>query len=116
MTRRPPRPTRYETLFPYTTLFRSRDGGARGRDADLPRLRAAARAARRRDRAPGAREPGHARGRAPPPPARRAPPRAAGAARAPDAVGARAALAPPRPPLGARLPGRPLPRPGRAAR
>src|SRR5437762_2732486 len=48
--------------------------------------------------------------------ARRAPPRAAGAARAPDAAGARAALAPPRPPRGARLPGRPLPGPGRAAR
>src|SRR3546814_8174948 len=27
MIRRPPRSTRTDTLFPYTTLFRSRDGG-----------------------------------------------------------------------------------------
>src|SRR3546814_6045500 len=32
MIRRPPRSTRTDTLFPYTTLFRSEDfGGARGR-------------------------------------------------------------------------------------
>src|SRR5881396_4450487 len=30
MIRRPPRSTRYETLFPYTTLFRSGGGAARG--------------------------------------------------------------------------------------
>src|SRR3546814_18421864 len=28
MIRRPPRSTRTDTLFPYTTLFRSKDGGA----------------------------------------------------------------------------------------
>src|SRR3546814_10203935 len=31
MIRRPPRSTRTDTLFPYTTLFRSADGPARGR-------------------------------------------------------------------------------------
>src|SRR3546814_3094787 len=31
MLRRPPRSTRTDTLFPYTTLFRSADGGGRGR-------------------------------------------------------------------------------------
>src|SRR3546814_10086993 len=31
MIRRPPRSTRTDTLFPYTTLFRSRDRGAPGR-------------------------------------------------------------------------------------
>src|SRR3546814_7134403 len=31
MIRRPPRSTRTDTLFPYTTLFRSRGRGARGR-------------------------------------------------------------------------------------
>src|SRR3546814_6242196 len=30
MIRRPPRSTRTDTLFPYTTLFRSRSGGGRG--------------------------------------------------------------------------------------
>src|SRR3546814_3177727 len=30
MIRRPPRSTRTDTLFPYTTLFRSRAGGAEG--------------------------------------------------------------------------------------
>src|SRR3546814_11942221 len=30
MTRRPPRSTRTDTLFPYTTLFRSRDVGGDG--------------------------------------------------------------------------------------
>src|SRR3546814_18188774 len=39
MTRRPPRSTRTDTLFPYTTLFRSRDrepiAGARGIDLHL---------------------------------------------------------------------------------
>src|SRR5437016_3083390 len=83
-----------------------RDGPAGGGHADLSRLRAAARAARCRDPPAGRPEPGHGRGRAPPPPARRAPAGAAGAPRAPDAVGARAALASPRPALGPRLPGR----------
>src|SRR3546814_11676169 len=49
MIRRPPRSTRTDTLFPYTTLFRSRDHG-RGR-ADLLRehpLLAGRRQARRR--------------------------------------------------------------------
>src|SRR3546814_5296430 len=32
MIRRPPRSTRTDTLFPYTTLFRSRDDGHRGPD------------------------------------------------------------------------------------
>src|SRR3546814_16373252 len=31
MIRRPPRSTRTDTLFPYTTLFRSRGGGRGGR-------------------------------------------------------------------------------------
>src|SRR3546814_7911202 len=31
MIRRPPRSTRTDTLFPYTTLFRSRDGRLQGR-------------------------------------------------------------------------------------
>src|SRR3546814_10096901 len=32
MIRRPPRSTRTDTLFPYTTLFRSADGAALGRE------------------------------------------------------------------------------------
>src|SRR3546814_7562708 len=36
MIRRPPRSTRTDTLFPYTTLFRSRRGGG-GADRPLPR-------------------------------------------------------------------------------
>src|SRR3546814_4269115 len=36
MIRRPPRSTRTDTLFPYTTLFRSRQGAAA---ADVPRHR-----------------------------------------------------------------------------
>src|SRR5210317_1666126 len=32
MIRRPPRSTRYPTLFPYTTLFRSGDGGVQAVD------------------------------------------------------------------------------------
>src|SRR3546814_6634217 len=46
MIRRPPRATRTDTLFPYTTLFRSRLGGERRRcpraAADRPRLSVAA--------------------------------------------------------------------------
>src|SRR3546814_12225682 len=44
MIRLPPRSTRTDTLFPYTTLFRSRRGGGAGRDdrAGARRLRAAA--------------------------------------------------------------------------
>src|SRR3546814_11003252 len=41
MIRRPPRSTRTDTLFPYTTLFRSLAGGDRGRgpaQAAAPRL------------------------------------------------------------------------------
>src|SRR3546814_13389526 len=38
MSRRPPRSTRTDTLFPYTTLFRSSDGGLR-RHLDLARPR-----------------------------------------------------------------------------
>src|SRR3546814_13018925 len=34
MTRRPPRSTRTDTLFPYTTLFRSIDGASLTTDAD----------------------------------------------------------------------------------
>src|SRR3546814_6775238 len=34
MIRRPPRPTRTDTLFPYTTLFRSRLAERQGADAD----------------------------------------------------------------------------------
>src|SRR3546814_14527822 len=33
MIRRPPRSTRTDTLFPYTTLFRSRQGGSAGLEA-----------------------------------------------------------------------------------
>src|SRR5213075_3602780 len=36
MIRRPPRSTQQGTLFPYTTLFRSRRAGRRGRLALLP--------------------------------------------------------------------------------
>src|SRR3546814_5963646 len=35
MIRRPPRSTRTDTLFPYTTLFRSRTGGIRPWDRSL---------------------------------------------------------------------------------
>src|SRR3546814_3223387 len=37
MIRRPPRATRTDTLFPYTTLFRSPVGNAAGRDRDVRR-------------------------------------------------------------------------------
>src|SRR3546814_3593959 len=37
MIRRPPRSTRTDTLFPYTTLFRSERGHARGGDLALDR-------------------------------------------------------------------------------
>src|SRR3546814_6384330 len=49
MIRRPPRSTRTDTLFPYTTLFRSsRDSGSHGRqDAQEPHPRSRG---RRRDR------------------------------------------------------------------
>src|SRR3546814_10361830 len=39
MIRRPPRSTRTDTLFPYTTLFRSDDGRIRTADADGRRRR-----------------------------------------------------------------------------
>src|SRR3546814_15356282 len=38
MRRRPPRATRTDTLFPYTTLFRSAQFGQRRSDAGLPHL------------------------------------------------------------------------------
>src|SRR3546814_18571075 len=37
MIRRPPRSTRTDTLFPYTTLFRSREGALADGDPALPR-------------------------------------------------------------------------------
>src|SRR3546814_2510272 len=46
MIRRPPRSTRTDTLFPYTTLFRSRGAGKGHRDRRVP-----ARRRRRSDRA-----------------------------------------------------------------
>src|SRR3546814_1389853 len=59
MIRRPPRSTRTDTRFPYTTLFRSTGArGARGRRADRGALRSA-RDGRRRRRPP----PGHLAGR-----------------------------------------------------
>src|SRR3546814_9959037 len=48
MIRPPPRATRTDTLFPYTTLFRSHGGGGRG---DVPPHHSAARPARRLGRA-----------------------------------------------------------------
>src|SRR3546814_5432669 len=42
MIRRPPRSTRTDTLFPYTTLFRSDDGGGGHQDGGLRRHRHAA--------------------------------------------------------------------------
>src|SRR3546814_1449335 len=40
MIRRPPRSTRTDTLFPYTTLFRSRPAARRDERGRLPRLHA----------------------------------------------------------------------------
>src|SRR3546814_17965113 len=42
MIRRPPRSTRTDTLFPYTTLFRSRKGRPMGEKAEIRLFRAAA--------------------------------------------------------------------------
>src|SRR3546814_11707136 len=42
MIRRPPRSTRTDPLFPYTTLFRSEGGGHRGRDSARETLRVGA--------------------------------------------------------------------------
>src|SRR3546814_4088660 len=39
MIRRPPRSTRTDTLFPYTTLFRSVSGGRPAQDVGSPRKR-----------------------------------------------------------------------------
>src|SRR3546814_19305848 len=39
MIRRPPRSTRTDTLFPYTTLFRSKRAGGTSRNAESPDLR-----------------------------------------------------------------------------
>src|SRR3546814_13089318 len=38
MIRRPPRSTRTDTLFPYTTLFRSRGAAGAGRDRGLEQV------------------------------------------------------------------------------
>src|SRR3546814_4109321 len=55
MIRRPPRSTRTDTLFPYTTLVRSRRGRRRGASASQGRrLRGAPRAAAGRQSAPRA--------------------------------------------------------------
>src|SRR3546814_4672934 len=48
MIRRPPRSTRTDTLFPYTTLFRSADFGAR--DAGVALIQCADRARREQER------------------------------------------------------------------
>src|SRR3546814_15394248 len=49
MIRRPPRSTRTDTLVPYTTLFRSRSGGAVSQgEGDRPDLRAGGAGADRR--------------------------------------------------------------------
>src|SRR3546814_4387450 len=62
MIRRPPRSTRTDTLFPYTTLFRSLVGMDRGRVQYLPklagevRLRNQARAGRRERNQPRSEE------------------------------------------------------------
>src|SRR3546814_2465032 len=54
MIRRPPRSTRTDTLFPYTTLFRSADDRGRlGAAPPLPRRRAAPAGRARRSRPPG---------------------------------------------------------------
>src|SRR3546814_5494936 len=53
MIRRPPRSTRTDTLFPYTTLFRSRHA-ARGSCPPFPRHRDRPQAARSSRRGPGA--------------------------------------------------------------
>src|SRR3546814_2107374 len=53
MIRRPPRSTRTDTLFPYTTLFRSPGGAADGRS--LPRLSGGPRRALHLSRAGAAR-------------------------------------------------------------
>src|SRR3546814_16693036 len=53
MIRQPPRSTRTDTLFPYTTLFRSAVLGARARRAGTP---AVARAARRVPHVPAGRQ------------------------------------------------------------
>src|SRR3546814_1510736 len=53
MIRRPPRSTRTDTLFPYTTLFRSSRGcGASWKASSAPARCTAARAARCRTRSP----------------------------------------------------------------
>src|SRR3546814_3452606 len=66
MIRRPPRSTRTDTLFPYTTLFRSADRRARALDG-RPDHRLSARKPRTHDRFLGS-----VRGRPRPPPGRRA--------------------------------------------
>src|SRR3546814_19093537 len=81
MIRRPPRSTRTDTLFPYTTLFRSRSGRAQG--AARRCVRPAGDAAARRVAHPRLRT--RARAEIPPPDLRRSAP-AGGAARAAHSV------------------------------
>src|SRR3546814_6807084 len=70
MIRRPPRSTRTDTLFPYTTLFRSRRGtgrqladepGTEGQDRRLEQLADARLVRRAADRPGPERHPGHRR-------------------------------------------------------
>src|SRR3546814_16975753 len=64
MTRRPPRSTRTDSLFPYTTLFRSADRGRRARARGRRRRRRGRRNARpRRDRGADARPGGRSAAR-----------------------------------------------------
>src|SRR3546814_12639397 len=58
MRRRPPRPTRTDPLFPYTTLFRSSRTGAGGLCPDRPRRGAGTAAVGRPAPPPGAGPPG----------------------------------------------------------
>src|SRR3546814_9216915 len=59
MIRRPPRSTRTDTLFPYTTLFRSRDQGAAGRDSRAQGPYPGARTHRHRQQPRGDARPGN---------------------------------------------------------
>src|SRR3546814_2317343 len=61
MIRRPPRSTRTDTLFPYTTLFRSRGGRRRRRDGVARTRRAAPATCGRRRRRHGGRSRAFAR-------------------------------------------------------
>src|SRR3546814_16528422 len=54
MIRRPPRSTRTDTLFPYTTLFRSGDAGEQRQDDGIERQRLHSAAGERAPAPPGA--------------------------------------------------------------